>query len=294
MENLRKDVIERLKTNKDGSYSTQANRQRILMMCVDQLTEKYGKKLKVEDLKGRHINHLLREWKADGVSTGTLKNRMSHLRWLARKIGNDGLVKDNATYGIEDRKYVTNIDKSQTVTDAQLSQLSPYIRQSVELQKVFGLRREEATKFQPSWALAGYDPYSAKEIQIKPQWAKGGRHRVIPITNQAQRDALMKALTMAGDGSLIPPDRTYKDHIAKFERETAKIGLGQTHGLRHLYAQNRYKELTGFDCPAFSGVRELSEDEKALDKTARQTISHELGHNRLSVTGIYLGSWSYK
>ena len=294
MENLRKDIIERLKTNKDGSYSTQANRQRILMMCVDQLTEKYGNKLKVEDLKGRHINHLLREWKADGVSSGTLKNRMSHLRWLARKIGNNGLVKDNATYGIEDRKYVTNIDKSQTVTDAQLSQLSPHIRQSVELQKAFGLRREEATKFQPSWALAGYDPSTAKEIQIKPSWAKGGRHRVIPITSQAQRDALMKALALAGEGSLIPPDRTYKDHIAKFERETAKIGLGQTHGLRHLYAQNRYKELTGFDCPAVSGVRELSEDEKELDKVARQTISHELGHNRLSVTGIYLGSWSYK
>jgi hypothetical protein len=38
----------------------------------------------------------------------------------------------------------------------------------------------------------------------------------------------------------------------------------------------------------------LTDEQKALDLSARQTISNELGHNRLSVTGIYLGSWSYK
>ena len=31
--------------------------------------------------------------------------------------------------------------------------------------------------------------------------------------------------------------------------------------------------------------------EKIKDIDARQQISHELGHNRLSVTGVYLGSW---
>lgn len=296
MENLRKNIIDTLKINNDGSYSTQANRKKILMMCVDRLTEKYGNELLATDLKGRHINHLLREWKNDGVSAGTLKNRMSHLRWLSKKIGNTGLVKDNATYGISDRKYITNVDKSIDVTLAQLSRLSPHIRQSVELQKSFGLRREEATKFQPSFALGGYDPQNAPVLRIKPQWSKGGRYREIPITTDAQRIALAGTLVLVGngDGSLIPPERTYKDHISKFEHETAAIGLGQTHGLRHLYAQNRYKELTSFDCPAVSGVRDLSAAEKEVDLSARQQISNELGHNRLSVTGIYLGSWSYK
>lgn len=296
MENLRKNIIDTLKINNDGSYSTQANRKKILMMCVDTLTEKYGNELRATDLKGRHINHLLREWKNDGVTVGTLKNRMSHLRWLSKKIGNEGLVKDNKTYGIEDRKYTTNIDKSINVTPVQLSQLSSHIRQSVELQKAFGLRREEAMKFQPSFALGGYDPQNAPVLRIKPQWSKGGRYRELPITTEAQRTALANALSLVGhgDGSLIPLGRTYKDHISKFEHQTAAIGLGQTHGLRHLYAQNRYKEMTNFDCPAVGGVRKLSEAEKELDLLARQQISNELGHNRLSVTGIYLGSWSYK
>lgn len=294
MENLRKNIIDILRINNDGSFSTQANRKKILMMCVDKLTEKYGNELQAQDLKGRHINHLLREWRNDGVTVGTLKNRMSHLRWLSKKIGNDGLVKDNKTYGISNRKYITNVDKSINVTPAQLSQLSPHIRQSVELQKAFGLRREEATKFQPNFALGGYDPHNAPVLRIKPQWSKGGRYREIPITNEAQRKALANALVLSSEDSLIPFERTYKDHISKFEHETAAIGLGQTHGLRHLYAQNRYKELTGIDCPAVGGVRQLSAVEKERDLVARQQISNELGHNRLSVTGIYLGSWSYK
>lgn len=280
--------------NRDGSHATQANRKRMLMMFADQLKECGYKtnKMRPSDIKGRHINALIRKWKADDVSTGTIKNRMSNIRWLCEKIGKAEIVKSNETYGIENRKYITNVDKSQNVTAEQLEKLSPYVRQSVELQKQFGLRREEAMKFQPSYALGGYDINNADVIRIKPSWAKGGRAREIPITNDAQRAALKKSLLLAGDGSLIPGDSTYKEHLSRFERETSSIGLGQTHGLRHLYAQTRYRGLTGFDCPAVGGVFNLTDEQKTLDLAARQTISNELGHDRLSVTGIYLGSWS--
>lgn len=285
-----------LSRNRDGSHATQSNRKRMLSMFAQQLKDAGYKtnNMRPSDLKGRHINALLRQWKTDEVSTGTIKNRMSNLRWLADKIGKADMIKDNAAYGIEDRKYITNVDKSITLENLNLDSLSPHIRQSVELQNAFGLRREEAMKFSPEYALGGYDPYSAPVLKIKPSWAKGGRYREIPITTDAQRDALMSALTLAGDGSLIPPERSYKEHLGRFERETSAIGLGQTHGLRHLYAQNRYRELTGFDCPAVGGIFDLSEQQKAADLSARQTISNELGHNRLSVTGIYLGSWSMK
>lgn len=285
-----------LERNKDGSHATRANRQRMLSMFAEQLKLAGYKtnEMRPSDLKGRHINALIRQWKVDEVSTGTIKNRMATIRWLAEKIGKADMVKDNATYGIENRKYITNVDKSLRTDNLNLDSLSPYVRQSIELQKQFGLRREEAMKFSPDYALGGYDPYSAPVLKIKPSWSKGGRYREIPITSDAQRDALMAALTIAGDGSLIPLDRSYKQHLGHFERETASIGLGQTHGLRHLYAQNRYRELVGIECPAVGGVIDLTDEQKALDLLARQTISSELGHNRLSVTGIYLGSWSHK
>lgn len=285
-----------LDRNKDGSYATQSNRKRMLFMFADQLKEAGYKtnEMRPSDIKGRHINALIRQWKADEVSTGTIKNRMSNIRWLAEKIGKSDMIKDNANYGIENRKYITNVDKSLRIDNLNLDKLSPHVRQSVELQKHFGLRREEAMKFTANYALGGYDPYSAPVLKIKPSWAKGGRYREIPITSKAQRDALMSAITLSGDGSLIPSDRSYKQHLGHFERETKAIGLGQTHGLRHLYAQDRYRELTGFDCPAVGGVFNLTDEQKALDLSARQTISNELGHNRLSVTGIYLGSWIMK
>ena len=296
MDRLQYGFNEIIKRNQDGSYATKANRKRMLMMFAEQLKDAGYKtnNMRPSDFKGRHINTLIKKWKDDGVSTGTIKNRMANIRWLAEKIGKIDMVKNNAVYGIEDRKYITNIDKSADVTAEQLDKLSPYVRQSVELQKQFGLRREEATKFSPDYALGGYDPYTAPVLRIKPQWSKGGRYREIPITTDAQRDALMAALTLAGDGSLIPSNRSYKEHIGHFERETAAIGLGQTHGLRHLYAQNRYKELTGMDCPAVGGLVKLTAEQKQIDIDARKIISQELGHNRLSVTGIYLGSWSVK
>ena len=57
--------------------------------------------LRAKGLKGRHIKALVAEWRWQGLSDGTVKNRMAHLRWLARKIGKPGIVhRDNASYGV--------------------------------------------------------------------------------------------------------------------------------------------------------------------------------------------------
>ena len=299
MKKLEHKILQICNRNRDGSHATQANRKAILSLCVEQLGQAGYKvnELKPHDLKGRHINALVKRWQNDGVSAGTMKNRMSALRWLAEKIDNKGLIKSNAELGIENRQYITNKNKSLSLTDAKnvdLSKLSPHVALSTELQQAFGLRREESMKFQPAFALGGYSPATADKIMIKPSWAKGGRYREIPITNDHQRELMGRVQALAGNGSLIPADKSYRQHKNTFEYETRQAGIGQTHGLRHLYAQNRYHELTGFLCPAVGGVRELSPNEKELDQQARQQISNELGHGRLQITGVYLGSWSHK
>lgn len=299
MKKLEHKILQICNRNRDGSHATQANRKAILSLCVEQLAQAGYKvnELKPHDLKGRHINSLIKCWQNDGISTGTMKNRLSALRWLAEKIDNKGLVKSNDELGIGKRQYVTNQNKSIDLTDvskADLSKLSPHVALSTELQKEFGLRREEAMKFQPSYALAGFPSATANKIKIKPSWSKGGRYREIPITNDRQRELLNRVQALAGNGSLIPADKSYRQHKNTFEYETRQAGIGQTHGLRHLYAQNRYYELTGWQCPAVGGVRELSPNEKELDKQARLQISEELGHGRLQITGVYLGSWSFK
>lgn len=282
--------------HREGSHATQANRRAMLKMFAEQLKAcGYNThRMTPNDLKGRHVNKLLELWRKDGVSTGTIKNRMVVLRWWAEKVGNSGAVQSNDTYNIEKRVYVTNRDKSVSLKDLDLSKIDENIAQSLRLQDAFGLRREESMKFQPEYALDGQTIDNAKYIILKGSWAKGGRPRTIPITSEKQRHELRNAYALAvkNGGSMIPKEKSYKTHLASFERVTSALGVGQTHGLRHGYAQTRYLELMGFDCPAVGGSRSLTADEMAKDKEIRMLISQELGHGRIGVTSIYLGSWS--
>jgi hypothetical protein len=282
--------------HRDGSHATQANRKAMLKMFAEQLKScGYNvHRMTPNDLKGRHVNKLLELWRKDGVTTGTIKNRMVVLRWWAEKVGNAGAVQSNDTYKIEKRVYVTNRDKSISLKDLDLSKVDENIAQSLRLQDAFGLRREESMKFQPEYALDGQTIENAKYIILKGSWAKGGRPRTLPITSEKQRHELRNAYALAvkNGGSLIPKEKSYKTHVASFERVTSALGVGQTHGLRHGYAQTRYLELMGFDCPAVGGSRSLTAEEVAKDKEIRMLISQELGHGRIGVTSIYLGSWS--
>ena len=285
--------------NRDGSFATQANRHEMLSLFSRQLHELGYRtdKLNVHDLKTRHVNALLNKWKDEEKSIGTIKNRMAILRWLFKKIGKPVVIKNsNAIYGIQNRQYVTNENKSISLKGIDLSQIDPNIAQSLRLQEAFGLRREESIKFQPSYALDGQYIDNAKYIRIKSSWAKGGRPRTIPITNEKQRNEIWSAYARAVEngGSLIPKEKTYVSHLSFFENVTRSLGLGQTHGLRHGYAQARYVELMGFPCPAVGGIRELTVEEKQKDRIVRLQISEELGHSRINITSIYLGSWSKK
>lgn len=296
MARLHNDLFSMCDRNRDGSFATQANRRAILRQFADDLARAGFniKQLAATDLKGRHVGALLRRWKDEGLAVSTIKNRMAVLRWWAEKVGNPGAVKSNEELGIDKRVYATNENKAASLETIDLSKFDPRIAASLELQSEFGLRREEAMKFQPEYALSGRSPLDqeVKEIRLKGSWAKGGRDRVIPIRTQAQREALVKAALLARSGSMIPPDRSYRQHVSLWEAQTAAQGIGRTHGLRHAYAQRRYMELTGWAAPAVAGIRKLTSDERLKDQEARKTISEELGHGRIAITNAYLGSWN--
>jgi site-specific recombinase XerC len=274
--------------NRDGSQGTRANRSRILSQAADQLREDGFRHLKdVHDLKGRHINALLARWRSDGLSPGTLKNRMAALRWLAEKIGRPSIISgSNRHYAIPDRQYATNEQKAQELELEKLAKVGDaHVRLSLELGRAFGLRREESMKIRPDFADRG------GRLVLKASWTKGGKARDIPIRTDAQRAVLDRAHQLAGKGSLIPPSRSYKQQLKIYERHTAAAGLSKMHGLRHAYAQERYKELTGREAPTAGGPTSnaLSRQQKAIDREARLTISRELGHEREQITTVYLG-----
>jgi len=79
--------------------------------------------------------------------------------------------------------------------------------------------------------------------------------------------------------------------MKKYENQLAVAGINKAHGLRHAYAQQRYQAITGWPCPAKGGPtkRTLSLEQLARDKVAREVVSRDLGHERISIVAMYLG-----
>ena len=273
--------------NRDGSYATQAQRLWLLSLITNQLHELGYRQLAADSLKPKHVEALTQHWLAEQLAIATIKNRMSALRWWAMKVNRQNVIaRTNDHYGIPNRQFVTNESKAKTVTADVLEKVrDTHVRMSLELQQAFGLRREEAIKFIPSYADRG------DTLVLKDTWTKGGKAREIPIRTPAQRVILNRAHELAGRGSLIPADRNYVEQLRIYEGHTGRAGLSKLHGLRHAYAQQRYQELTGLPSPAAGGPgsNALTREQKILDAAARLIISRELGHEREGVTAVYLG-----
>ena len=272
---------------REGSYATQAKRERMLTLIANQLHELGYRGMSARSLKPKHIVALLECWRAQELSTGTIKNRMAAIRWWANKVDKRNVVsRTNEHYGIPDRRFVTNESKAKTVTQEQLAKVKDqHVLMSLELQQAFGLRREEAMKIRPTIADQG------DHLFLQASWTKGGRERIVPIRTEQQREVLDRAHRLRGRGSLIPANRNYVQQMRVYEGNTRRAGLHHMHGLRHAYAQTRYEELTGWTCPAAGGpiAKELTPEQREQDREARLTISRELGHEREQVTGAYLG-----
>jgi hypothetical protein len=67
--------------NRDGSFATRHDRQRELTLIANQLFELGFQHMEATSFKPKHVDSLVRRWQSENLSTGTIKNRMSALRW---------------------------------------------------------------------------------------------------------------------------------------------------------------------------------------------------------------------
>ena len=287
MDDLTMDLNRMCRHNRDGSYGTQKNRQRGLAAMASDL-RKLGYKLpEARSLKTRHVGALVEHWLGNDLDDATIRNRLTWLRWWAGRVNKPNVVeRDNAAYGLSprpedppNRARKLDPDKFNLIKDR-------HVKASILLQVAFGLRREEAIKFNPNYAI------QKERVVLKSSWTKGGRARWIPITTDYQRQVLADIRRLVpGDSSLIPAGSNYAEQLKRYEYQTLQADLRNTHGFRHAYAQRRYRTLTGWACPLAGGKRrhQMTDDENRIDREARLKISGELGHSRLSITNTYLG-----
>jgi site-specific recombinase XerC len=287
MRDLNYQLSKLCRDNRDGSFSTQATRSRILDLVASQLQALGYRRMQPRSLKPKHVDALVAHWQDQGISIGTLKNRLSALRWWAKKVNKPSIIaKDNDVYGIGKRDNVARKSKALKLDEMKLSAISDqHVRLSIRLQAAFGLRREESIKFSPSYAMQG------DHIKLKPSWTKGGRARLVPIRNDEQRQLLDEVKAFAKGGSLIPAQLNYVQQLNRYQRQLRNAGMTKLHGLRHAYAQQRYLELTGWQAPVAGGPtsKQLTPEQLEPDNDARVIVSHELGHARVEIAMVYLG-----
>ena len=114
---------------------------------------------------------------------------MGVLRWMYEKVNKSWmLAQRNADYGIDNRRYQTNVNKARELTPEQLAGIkSEHVRLSVEMQRAFGLRREEAMKVRVAWGDRG------SYLKLEGSWTKGGRERSIPIRTEGSEGTARSA-----------------------------------------------------------------------------------------------------
>lgn len=195
---------------------------------------------------------------------------------------------------MEDKSWSSKgVDPLKIIDD--IAKEDPYVAVQIKLVNAFGLRKKEACCFRP-WVCIDAD---GNTIQVY-DGTKGGKYRVIPITNDYQRTVLSEAKKIApGMKDFVGnPRNTLEQNLWRLDyllkkHKITKADLGITlHGLRHEYSNNRYAEITGRESPVRGGSTAYYTSEEG--KKGRQLLSQELGHGRIQITGAYTGGVATK
>lgn len=284
-----------MKYNRDGSPNTQQTRFNNLMRGLKHLQEErgYGERWDIQKFGRKEVCRIVNDWRESGkVSHGSMRNYASNFRWLAERVGNGDTIPNNQDLGIQSKTNHENygVTKAVELDQSNLALLGEREQLATELRAAFGLRTEESLKFSHQYATE-----RQSEIRLKGSWCKGGRERTIPVTNEYQQDLLNRVGRFQqeqGDRSMIPNHRTFKSYYRDYNeaRQNANV---PGHGLRHQWAQDRFKEVSGLDAPHAGGrpYSELDQAEKERYELAEKVVNHELGHGagRQDITATYIG-----
>lgn len=282
---FKRSLYQVLQKDHENSFATRHDRMQILFRIVNELHDLDYKLASVEQLKEKHVRRLVQHWQNQSLKVSTIKNRLSVLRHLAILIDKP-FVPDNPVLQIGSRHKESL--KNKAIFNPDISKITdPYVRISLELQRHFGLRREESLKIKPHLADQEH------KLVLLGAWCKGNRPREIPIRTPEQRRWLDEAKLLAWhvSRSLIPESKTYIQQRYVYDQQLRHSGI-RSHGLRHAYAQQRYQELTGWAAPIAGGPhpKTFNYEQRRQDLLARMILTEELGHSRIQITKQnYLG-----
>lgn len=258
-------------------------------------------------LKPKHIHALCAYWQQRKLAPRTIHGLFSNLREFCLWIGKPGMVGDIGEYcgGREHlvRSVATKVDLSWEAAGIDVDGFIERARQLdrrlgclLDFQRHFGLRVRESLELRPWRAVALGDCHL-----YLTDGTKGGKHRVIPVRTDRQRQIIENAKNIVGKNikaQLRWPDKSWRQAQAHFYFLMRKLGatheqMGVSpHGLRHGFLQGEYEHFSGVPAPV-KGSEQLPAS-KFTHGLALLATSLEAGHFRTSATGMYCGSVGHK
>ena len=276
---LERQLISILASNREDSYATQRKRGQILTQAARTLRERFGLQ-KWDNLKEKHIAAVVDAWKADDQGRRGIEEKLSHLRWMVRKIGKANMVpRTNAELGVEAGPRCTRAGK--VIPDERFVGMladvpDERVRAMMLLARELGLRFKEAALLRP------HRDWQGDRLWVK-RGTKGGRPRYLWVHNARQAAALEGARALThGDAGLIPREfRTYEEWRQSVYRSLRAAGVGRAtdatfHDLRRTYLVERMKHLVS--------------EKRTAPLQAAALVAREAGHSRLEILDWYIAA----
>lgn len=239
----------------------------------------------------------------DELEVATAQNYVSAVNRVLEIARGDNTLQVSPTQdcGIPKRSGVAteNMAVSDEVHNLWVRLVHPRIAAMLDLQRWFGLRFEESAKFD---AHAAKCEMASGQISVS-EGTKGGRQRQVSCSRAWQFVTIARAAKMQENSrSMIFSAMSYREFRQYCYRMSTQHGI-RFHRERHAFAQRRYWELVGEECPVVGNIghgqahltwlaQELRidiDEAKQRDASARDRVAQELGHSRIEVTNAYLG-----
>lgn len=255
------------------------------------------------NLKRKHVEALIAAWIKTKVSASEFQNRLSIFRFFSRVIGKHDLIGPTSQMvSREDyeahakRRYVAERDMGWSANGVDIKAKIEEVKAQDErvacvlaLMAAFALRAREAWLLRPHVADRGYF--------LAVNWGtKGGRDRVAPIEQEAQKRALAWAKSLAAEGaSMIQRGQTWEQQQQRFYYVCRRHGISREHGivphgLRHEHLNDLFAYLTGAQSPVRGG--DLSGIPAGSIEIARHVVAETAGHGRKHASRAYLGQFT--
>jgi len=273
--------------NRYGSFKTRERyRDAMKRFCVF-LADSYRLE-KLSNISGKHIEAYVAHLQERDRSAAYIKTELSAIR-LFHDLMPDPRYKlpANDTLSLE-RRRLGETDRTWTEQEFAQMRLQAIVQSHdgfadmLTLIRHTGMRLHECARLDTA---AAEDAIRSGDLTVK---GKGGKLRSIPAS-AATLEILRNRLSLTRRGrKLFVPDDVKTDAVMNGleqfiirnrdnERSSGKEAALTVHGLRHTWAAERYRELIAAGSTPYE---------------ARRQVSKWLGHERDSVTNIYLASLS--